>query len=207
MRTTHPPVRKGRKFGRLIVIREMPTIGRRRRWLCRCLCGKSIETDDATLKRGRCRSCGCLQREHIKRLKFKHGLYASMEYGPWRAMLQRCYGRSHDQYKDYGGRGILVFSRWRCSFLAFRKDVGLRPSKWHTLERIDNERGYEPGNVRWATRKEQAGNRRNSVRLTVGDTTKILSDWATALGVSPSTIRNRLRRGWTVNRALTTKRR
>ena len=92
----------------------------------------------------------------------KHGCNTSggrtPEYRAWESMVQRCTNPKHAKWKTYGGRGIAVCDRWR-SFAAFLEDMGLRPSTEHSLDRKDNDRGYEPGNCRWATRKEQMRNR------------------------------------------------
>lgn len=203
MTVKYKPVSVGNVFSRLTVLRASRTINHRRRWLCRCVCGNETVTDDASLKNGSCRSCGCLQKEHARGMKFRHGLIRSPEYGPWRAMLRRCRNRSGPESRNYGARGIRVCARWRKSFLEFRSDVGPRVSSDMTLDRIDNNRGYYPGNVRWATRAEQACNRRNNVFLIRNGVKKTVVEWARELHLSPGTIRSRLRRGWAKERALT----
>lgn len=118
------------------------------------------------------------------------------EYGAWRNMIYRC---SDDSDPNYGGRGITVYPAWRASFWAFYAYVGPRPTPGHSLDRFpDNNGNYEPGNVRWATWKEQATNRRPNggrVRVTVDGETRSLSAWARRLGIAPATISGRLRRG------------
>lgn len=124
----------------------------------------------------------------------------------WRSMLYRCSNPKAPQYKDYGGRGITVCERWRESFRAFLDDMGTRPTKSHTLDRKDNNGNYEPGNCRWATRKEQNNNRRqrrNARLLTVRGETLPLCEWARRVGCSAGLIHGRIADGWTVERAVT----
>lgn len=161
----------GKRFGRLVATKR---VGSTRwgcsTWCCKCDCGKSTEVSLTHLLTRATRSCGCLQREsNSKNGKrtggqrkgpssnlFRHGLSRSRTYTSWLAMKKRCGDRSR---KHYGGRGIKVCLRWRKSFVAFLFDVGERP-KGKTLDRWPNRNGnYEPGNVRWATGREQARNR------------------------------------------------
>lgn len=125
----------------------------------------------------------------------------SHEYMSWQAMIARCYHTGTNGYALYGGRGITVCDLWRESFQEFLYDVGPAPSRSHSLDRIDNARGYEPGNVRWATVREQGRNRRTNLLLTIGGVTKTLVEWCEHYGVPMSRVRNRLRRGWPVEQA------
>jgi hypothetical protein len=118
-------------------------------------------------------------------------------------MIQRCENPNHRSFHRYGGRGIFVCPAWRSSFDLFIRDAGRRPSYAHSLDRIDNDGGYEPGNVRWATRKEQSRNSSVIRWLTLRGETMPLTDWAKRLGVPGQTITTRLARGWPVERALT----
>lgn len=127
----------------------------------------------------------------------------SPEYNAWRALIQRCTNPRNPGYADYGGRGIRVCRRWLRSFSAFLADVGRRPTSQHTLERSNNDHGYEPGNVVWATRAEQLRNTRRTRHLTHDGRTQCLVDWAIELGIKPRALRARLDRGWTVEQALT----
>jgi len=124
-----------------------------------------------------------------------HGLRQCPEYSSWDNMIGRCTRPTHVSYKNYGGRGITVCELWRRSFLEFYKHVGPRPSPKHTIERLYNELGYQPGNVVWATRKAQNNHTRRNRMLTVNGVTKTTSQWADSVGISYSTINNRLWQG------------
>lgn len=119
-------------------------------------------------------------------------------------MLHRCYNPANSHYADYGGRGIRVCDAWRESFEAFLRDVGRRPSPAHTLDRVDNDGDYAPGNVRWATWVEQASNRRNNRLLTIGCETKTITAWASQAGLHRKSLMSRLARGWDPARAVST---
>ncbi len=111
-------------------------------------------------------------------------------------MLARCYDEHCAWYRRYGGRGIRVCERWRASFAAFFDDMGPRPGHGYSIERIDNDGDYEPGNVRWATAREQARNTRRNRLITVGGRTQCVAAWAEERGVRPQLISTRLSRGW-----------
>lgn len=119
----------------------------------------------------------------------------------WKSMIQRCHNPRNPSYRLYGARGITVCDRWRSSYEAFVSDVGPRPAGT-CLDRIDNAKGYEPGNVRWATMREQHQNRRDSTQLTYQEVTRSVTEWARAVGLHPSTLWARLRRQWPLERAL-----
>jgi hypothetical protein len=118
-------------------------------------------------------------------------------------MKQRCYDQNFSCYADYGGRGIKVCERWRDNFEAFLEDMGRKPSRSYTLERIDNDRGYEPGNVKWATRAEQANNRRNVILITHDGQSHSIAEWERIKGVRPGSIKQRIWSGWSPGRAIT----
>jgi hypothetical protein len=117
-------------------------------------------------------------------------------------MIRRCHDPRHRNYKDYGGRGIAVCNRWRKSFDAFLEDMGRRPPGL-CLDRIDNLRGYEPGNVRWVTHKANNRNRRNNRLLTHDGLTLTVIEWSERTGIAEMTLHARLFKGWDVARALT----
>jgi hypothetical protein len=156
---------KGQKFGRLIAVR---TLGldkhHKMRWLCRCVCGGRTIAHVTTLRRGSSQSCGCLQKERASEANLRHGESWSRkdtpEYRAWVSMIRRCYNKNTLDYPNYGGRGIKVYRAWRKSYLKFLAHIGRRPSQWHSIDRIDNDGNYRPGNVQWATKKQQNNNTR-----------------------------------------------
>lgn len=117
------------------------------------------------------------------------------EYRAWCDMKRRCYDPRRPQYHNYGGRGITVCDAWRQSFPQFLADVGPAPSAAHSLDRIDNTKGYTPGNVRWATAKEQGNNVRANVVIIMDGTSKTAAEWAEHVGLHPATLRYRLANG------------
>ncbi len=134
----------------------------------------------------------------------RHGLTRSPEWEAWNCMRDRCLNQNLPSWPGYGGRGITVCDVWRDSFEAFYAYVGQRPSPDYSLDRIDNNRGYEPDNVRWSTRTEQGRNKRNNHLLTLDGETRCVSEWAEVIGIRATTLFRRIRKGWTVERALTT---
>lgn len=189
----------GSRFGRLVLLDRLPKVkGKHVKWWARCDCGREKAVLIHLVVRGDTRSCGCLRQEKPR----IHGAHRTPEYNVWRAMNQRCHRRTHKQWKNYGGRGISVCTRWRHSFTNFIADMGQRPPHT-TLERKDNDGDYRPGNVVWATWKEQTRNKRSNVILEFKGQRKTVGDWAVELGINRATLNNRLRSGWSVARALT----
>lgn len=127
------------------------------------------------------------------------------EHAAWRGMLRRCYDERRKDYKYYGGRGIKVCFEWSISFLRFLSDVGEAPSPLHSIDRIDNDGDYEPGNVRWVTHKEQCRNKRTSHFLEIDGVCKTLAEWAEEFSISRGTILTRIRQlGWDTKKAVLT---
>ena len=133
----------------------------------------------------------------------RHGLRKCPEYAAWNHMKSRCHCETDSHYKLYGARGIRVCEKWRESFIAFYRDVGQRPSPGHTLERINNAGSYEPGNVKWATWKEQGRNKSTNRLIEHLGESKTLAQWADLAGINYHTLHSRLRSGWGFAEAVT----
>ncbi len=150
----------GQTFGRLTVLGLASTKNGRRMWQCICACGVVKDVKHDSLRGGLSNSCGCLKRELSAARRRTHGMSRTKEHRALASAIYRCHNPSYPGYPRYGGRGITVCKEFRESFEAFFEEVGPCPSPRHSLDRIDNARGYEPGNVRWATSSEQMQNRR-----------------------------------------------
>lgn len=208
----------GMVCSRLTVISRAGIVPGGAGWKCLCECGRTVIAAGALLRRGAVKSCGCLKAEvgaaHLaayaatgKHAALRHGDARAGREAPewrtWHSIKRRCDPSAATIFPEYAGRGIEVCKAWRESYERFLLDVGRRPSDEHSLDRYPNNNGnYEPGNVRWATRKEQARNRRNSLFIDCGGQRKTLAEWAEITGLQNTTIRNRLRAGWPVEKAL-----
>ena len=126
----------------------------------------------------------------------------SPEYLAWANVIKRCYNPNHDAYHNYGGRGIVMCDEWRHDFVAFYKHIGPRPKRGYDLDRIDNNRGYEPGNVRWVTRRVNANNRRVNVLVEYNGESITIADLARESGVDQTLLRERIGRGWPITEAV-----
>lgn len=136
----------------------------------------------------------------MKGSREQHRMKRCPEYQPWLSMVQRCTNPNEKDYRRYRGK---LCAEWRDSFLAFYREIGPRPSKNHTIDRIDGARGYEPGNVRWATRQEQSRNRRTTIFVSYRGETLCIKDWAEKLGIPYDRLLTRIRKlGWSFERAI-----
>lgn len=180
------------------------------RWNCICECGGRTISFANGLKSGGVTSCGCKRNTTLAKGKYArtHGMHGTKEYDAYYHMRQRCYIKSCSQYKNYGGRGIKVCDRWLENFENFFEDVGKCPSGLHSVDRIDSEGNYEPGNVRWATQKTQQQNRNNNFRINYNGEEKSLAEWCEILSLDYQLIWQRLQKlNWTPERAFNEKRR
>lgn len=197
----------GQKFGRWTVLKEDGRDERGRAlWLCRCDCGTERAVKGWRLREGTNRSCGCLRREKSAargREKATHGMSQTRIYNTWKNMIQRTTDPKAMSYQHYGGRGIKVCERWQ-SLDGFLADMGPTYADDLTIERIDVDGDYEPGNCRWATVAEQARNKRNTRLLEYRGRSLVIADWAKVLNVNAKTLTSRIYQyGWSVERALT----
>jgi hypothetical protein len=179
-------MRAGDKIERITLL-ERVVVRKRGHWLSRCDCGKQWMCREDGIKAGVVKSCGCLKNEIAAALKTKHSMHLTREYKSWNGMIQRCSNPRATGFANYGGRGIKVCDAWRSSFEAFYADMGPRPDGM-TLDRIDGDGNYEPGNCHWATRAEQTVGRRPTKWVRLRGRLMPLAYASTELGMSPSGI-------------------
>lgn len=197
-------VRPGDRYGRLVVIREVEQRNRRRYFLCRCDCGTETTARLTSMRFGSVKSCGCLQREQNKTAGRTHGLHGRGPYSAWHSMKQRCLNPNAVSYVHYGGRGITIHEPWLDYRPFYRWAMANGYRRGLSLERIDVNGNYEPENCTWIPPSEQPSNTRRCLRLTYKGETKILKHWAEQFGHSPKLVGNRLKRGWSLEKALLT---
>lgn len=197
------------RYGRLLFIELAgfnQAYGRRRSlWKLQCDCGSVVVRSSNSVRSGNTTSCGCLGAEVRRNSVRTHGMTGTPTYISWSAMIARCGSPGASAYGKYGAQGVSVCPQWVDSFEQFLADVGARP-EGKTIDRIDNAKGYEPGNVRWSTLREQAKNRRNVRFVTAFGETLCLAEWERKLGISRSAIRSRIDSGMAPELALTLRR-
>lgn len=186
-----PRVQAGETFGRLTAIGPPIRSGRYLKVPVVCTCGTRKTVEQAVLRRGSVNSCGCLNQELLKVRSETHGMSKSPVYAVWNSMRQRCENPDNKQFSDYGGRGISVCVRWQ-TFENFYEDMGLPPFKGATIDRRDNEKGYDKENCRWATRQVNNLNRRNTVRYHYLGADRTLAEIADLTGINYSTLYQRV---------------
>lgn len=176
----------GNVFGRLTAVENkgMVPYGKAKQnhysWLFRCQCGTMCTKTVNSVKSGSTRSCGCLFRETIS----SHGMTGTPEHAAWKHIKARCYDKNNNGYYRYGGRGITMSEEWKNSFEAFYRDMGPKPSSTHSVDRIDNDKGYYKDNCRWATTGEQAANKSTNVRYMYNGKSYLQGEFANIVGVS-----------------------
>lgn len=189
-------VRPGQKYYDLTVIGFVDNKANSAKCKFLCKCGNETTVRATYVLSGNTKSCGCRKKPH--------GGTSSPEHTSWKAMISRCRRKSDKSYSKYGGRGIKVCKEWIDSYKNFLDHIGPRPSKSHTLDRIDVNGNYEPGNVRWATSKQQARNRRDNVLIAIGDEKHCFSEWCEIMGISVRTVQSRTRKGIPFHMAVST---
>ena len=199
----------GRRFGKLTVLRRTTNRGNKTMWECECDCGSVTVVSGSNLVQGNVKSCGCLWKETVpsvnKEKRTRHSESNTKLHKTWCNMRYRCNNPNCKFYSNYGGRGIKICKEWeiyenfRDWSLANGFEEGL------SIDRIDNDGNYEPTNCRWVETKTQINNRRVSHNLTYQGVTHTIAEWSDITGIKWTTIKERLKHGWSIEKVLTTK--
>lgn len=185
----------GHHFGNVVAIKKVGSCpSGDLKWLFMCGCGNYFEANGYSVRSGRISSCPSCGRNRAAKSSIKHGKSNSPEFRIWTDMHTRCYNQNSTGYKNYGGRGISVCAQWH-DFSIFFEDMGCRPSKTHSIERLDVNKGYSPENCVWATRQDQARNKRNNIQITISGETKSLPEWCDVYECSKGAAYERYYRG------------
>lgn len=190
----------GKKFGKLTVESFAKSNGKAH-WKCSCECGGTAIVEGNNLRNGHTLSCGCVQKERASKAKKTHGCTGTKTYRTWQSMHRRCADPKNKDFRNYGGRGIAVCDRWKV-FENFLFDMGKAPAGMH-IDRIDTNSNYEPSNCRWVTPQENMNNTRRNRHLTLHGETLTVAEWSRKLSIDPDLVFDRLKRRWSVEKALT----
>lgn len=196
----------GQRYARWTILSEAEPKGSARHMNCVCDCGSTGVVSLNGMRAGNSNSCGCYNVDRIKETHCTHRESNSLktpEYEAWNCMKKRCFDKNNKDYHHYGGRGITVCAEW-LDYETFLLDMGRKPSPLHSVDRKDNDRPYCKDNCRWATKQEQANNRRTNRLIEYKGKTQSLMMWAKEKQVNYFTLRTRLHDGWSFQRAIET---
>ena len=198
----------GRRFHDLLVISFLERKNGRNYWLCRCCCGNEKTVRGDHLISGATHSCGCKKTKQITEMNKtnkKHGMRYSRIYNIWCGIKDRCENSNYHNYNDYGGRGIKICEDWRRDFVKFYEWAVKNGYKSDlTIDRINVNGDYCPENCRWVSMKVQENNKRNNRVLTYKGRSQTITQWSEEIGINRETLYGRIRRGWDVEKTLTT---
>lgn len=189
------------KYGRLTIVGDEGKV--RDLHECVCECGNIVSVRLYSLRSGNTTSCGCAHKEQLSKRMRKHYGKGTTEYNSWSLMRDRCNNPKNKSFDYYGGAGVSVCGEWD-DFTIFLKDMGKKPSRLHSIDRIDNSKGYFPENCKWSTKKEQSRNRKITVKYIIDGTERPLAEWCEIYGADYMFTYRRIRDGWDVKSALTT---
>lgn len=200
----------GQRFGRLIVMERSATIGKKTMWKCRCDCGNIIKVDGYNLRKRITQSCGCLSNDMKSIRATTHGLSNKRLYGVWQNIINRCTNPKSQEYRYYGERGITICDEWRNDFKVFYDWAMANgydetaPKGQCTIDRIDNNKGYFPDNCHWISTKMNCRNTRKNRIVEFNGEKHTLSEWSEIIHIPSNTLTERLKRGWSIEKTLTT---
>jgi len=187
-----------------VVVARAPSRGMRTFWACKCSCGNEFEAHGTKLRRNLIQRCKACRAKFTGDRSRTHGKSKTSEYIIWSKLRERCNNPTSPAYASYGGRGITVCARWS-SFERFLEDMGPRPSRNYSVDRIDNDGNYEPENCKWATQKEQCRNTRRNHYLEYQGRIQCMQAWCEELGLNPDTVKQRINLlGWSVAKSFET---
>jgi len=190
-----------KSFGLLTVLSYSHKYRRKHYWNCLCKCGIISKVETSSFVIGKTKSCGCLKKKGKEKLT-THAKSHLSEYHIWQSIKARCLNKTNHAFHQYGGRGITICQEWKMSFLNFYNDMGPRPSPDHSIDRINNMKGYTRSNCRWADQRQQCRNKRTNLVITHDKRTLCAKEWAELLNIPYKRLWRRLRHGWTFEDAI-----